>query len=204
MRHVLEQRWNELIQDTGLSSSSASRIFIEILNAYSENHRYYHTLDHLAQVFTQLDAAHCVDQACHWAVWYHDIVYQPGKRDNELRSAKIADKRLAELGVAHDIRASTVEFIMATQSHQTVDSDSGNLFLDADLSILGLSADDYDNYANNVRREYSSIPTYFYNRGRKSFIKQILAGDRIFISDFFHSRYEERARENLAREISRL
>lgn len=73
--------------------------------------------------------------------------------------------------------------------------------MDLDLSILGKSKVEYENYYKNVRKEYKIYPDFMYNKGRIKALKSILESDKIFKTDFFIHKYEEKARENINLEI---
>ena len=79
-----------------------------------------------------------------------------------------------------------------------------NLFLDADLSILGASAEDYIKYAAQVRKEYTVAPDIYYNAGRIKVLQHFLHKARIFTSDFFSDRYEIQANRNVKQELKQL
>jgi predicted metal-dependent HD superfamily phosphohydrolase len=69
--------------------------------------------------------------------------------------------------------------------------------VDIDLSILGAPPETFDAYQEAIREEYSWVPGFLYRRKRKKILRSFLTRDRIFTTDFFFGRYEERARQNL-------
>ena len=84
---------------------------------------------------------------------------------------------------------------------------NGNLvaiFLDLDLSILGAPECEYKKYAKQIRREYGQYPLETYCRGRVDVLKSFLERERMYFSDYFYGKYEERARENIQQEIQSL
>lgn len=78
------------------------------------------------------------------------------------------------------------------------------VFLDLDLSILGASEDDYDGYAKQIGEEYSCYSVEGYRNGRIKVMKGLLNRKRLYFTDYFHMKYEVRARENIEREIKSL
>jgi predicted metal-dependent HD superfamily phosphohydrolase len=199
----LKVRWDALIATCDADGQSAVAHYESLVSAYSERHRTYHTLTHIAQVFTELDTVPILDPAVEWATWYHDAIYRPGAPDNESRSALLARAALGELELDAQLGERVSQLILATRAHKTDDGDSAQrLFLDADLSILGAKPEDYATYSRAVREEYRSIPNILYRRGRRTFLASMLARDSIFLTDHFRHRYEEQANANLTAELA--
>jgi predicted metal-dependent HD superfamily phosphohydrolase len=139
-----------------------------------------------------------------FSVVYHDVIYNAEERNNEERSAELAEQRMQEINVPLDKIINCRRQIIATKSHtQSADMDT-NFLLDADLSILGKSWEEYVTYTTNIRREYAIYPDVIYNAGRKSVLKHFLQMDRIFKTKEFYERFEKDARDNIEREIAML
>jgi predicted metal-dependent HD superfamily phosphohydrolase len=174
---------------------------------YSGKKRYYHNLAHLENMFAQLQS--CQDliedrDTVLFALFYHDIIYKATAKDNEEKSAEAAIKALHQISYPDDRISKCEAMILATKSHTLSSDNDTNLFTDADLSILGSDRDSYDEYCRNVRKEYSIYPDFMYNPGRKKVVQHFLDMQSIFKTAFFIEKYEEKARENLSREIGML
>lgn len=175
--------------------------------AYSGKDRFYHNLDHLHTLVNVLAMAR--KRFSNWdavvfAIFYHDFVYKATNTDNEEQSAKVARKTLSTLGVPENTIGRCEQIILATKTHDTIDNWDVNSFLDADLSVLGMSWEIYSTYAANVRKEYSIYPDFMYNPGRKKVLKHFLEMPRIFKTSFFYRFYETQARVNILKEIELL
>ncbi len=59
----------------------------------------------------------------------------------------------------------------------------------------------YNDYARQVRQEYSLYPDMIYKPGRRKVLRHFLAMPKIFKTDIFFELYEESARRNLQREM---
>jgi predicted metal-dependent HD superfamily phosphohydrolase len=140
-----------------------------------------------------------------FSVFYHDIIYNVLRKDNEPRSAQIAVKRLQVLSVPPEKMEQVQLYIEATQSHAITVAVTNpadlQLFLDFDMSILGADWAVYEAYTHQVRREYRIYPDKMYYPGRKQFLQHCLQGEHIFQTPVFRDRYEARARENMAQEL---
>ena len=140
------------------------------------------------------------------AVLYHDAVYEPGRRDNEARSADLARAHLARWQPALDA-GRVARLIELTASHGSlapadVDADEA-LFLDCDMAILGADPDAFAAYDRAIAAEYRGVvPAWTYRLNRRRFLKSLLARERIYLSDFFHARLDAQARKNLRRAVT--
>lgn len=200
----LEARWEALVRRSGADLARAAPHLRRLLEAYGEPHRAYHGVAHLAHVLSELDGASLDEPAAEWAAWYHDAVYRPGRRDNEARSAALARAALEDLGLGR-LGARAVDLVLATRTHRADLADvPALLLLDADLAILGAEPGAYAWYADAVRREHRALPDRLWARGRRAFLAGMLGRPAIFATAHFAARYERRARENLAAELSRL
>ncbi len=207
---ALERRWRKLLKNYHIEQQIGAPFFQEILSAYSEPHRHYHNLNHLNHMFQELesyetDSSEVVTNEMLWAVWYHDIIYKPGAITNEKKSAIKAKESMRSFNIQQSSIDKVIELIMATEHHQT-DSDDINtqIFLDADMAILGSDETSYSKYCKVVRKEHSGIPDFLFNRGRKKFLSSTLKQESIFLSSFFYRKYELTARRNIELELSDL
>jgi predicted metal-dependent HD superfamily phosphohydrolase len=179
----------------------------EIEHCHCKKKRHYHTLLHLENVLTKLEAVKQYIEdwdTILFSLFYHDIIYSSLKNDNEERSALLAEKRMMQLGVSSISIDRCIIQIIATKKHlQDKDSDT-NYFTDADLSILGADWETYYKYLNDVRKEYAIYPNLIYNPGRKKVLQHFLGLERIYKTDYFFAKLENNARLNLQREIELL
>lgn len=196
----LQEQWHQLMP---LTHSLSKNYFDQLIAAYSEAHRFYHTTQHLCHLTGLLQQASVTDPAVYWASFYHDYVYIAGRQDNEAKSAEIAKAQMLNLHIDSKLIDRCCDFILLTKTHQLDKTDSdAAVFLDADMAILGVSTEDYAVYIDNIKKEYVSIPGFLFNRGRKKFVEACLNQNRLFNTDWFFNRFENQARKNLAWELS--
>ena len=204
---LLFQKFNDLLSRFSNDESLIVVLWQEIEKNYTSKGRYYHNLQHIDSIFKELKAVENVIndiEVLALSVFYHDVIYQSTAKDNEEKSAKLAIKRLTQIGYNSEKINKISEQIIATKSHKiSVDLDT-NFLLDADLSILGKDWDDYEIYIKQIRKEYSIYPDFFYKPGRKKVLEHFLKFPQIFKTEFFIEKYETQARHNLKREIELL
>lgn len=184
-----------------------SAYWCEIARAYAEPQRYYHTLTHLQEVYVQLYAVkeHIEDaSAVLFALFYHDVVYNPARQDNEAKSADMAVHRLTNLGVPQSTIERCHVHIMATRQHTIAANMDTNLFTDADLAILGQSPSHYAQYSLQIQQEYSIYPIAQYRVGRKKVLSHFLTMEAIFKTPYFAATYQQQALQNIRLELEQL
>jgi predicted metal-dependent HD superfamily phosphohydrolase len=204
---MLKEIFNSLLRDFASDQQVIESLWGEIEKRYNERGRHYHNLVHLENLCHELMEVR--SSIKRWDVilfslFYHDIIYNTLRQDNEERSASLARKHLRSLNVGEEKVALCYSQILATKGHTIAEDNDTNLFTDADLSILGKDSAVYDRYTRQIRQEYSIYPALIYNPGRKKVLNHFLAMDRIFKTDHFHSRYEAVARKNIADELQTL
>lgn len=177
----------------------------EITASYSDQRRGYHTLAHLQHFSRQLDLCkhHLSDYpTAYLALIYHDIVYFMLDGTNEEKSALVAVDHLRRLNYPSDLINTCQEMILATKTHSMNSSSDINYFIDADMSILGADKVSYAKYVAGIRKEYGD--SIYFDEGRKHVLQSFLEMERIFKTDFFYKKYEEKARLNIQNEIEDL
>ena len=78
------------------------------------------------------------------------------------------------------------------------------LIVDLDLAILGKSAEEFDAYEANIRKEYNDIPEDQFRKGRSDILETFLNKPAIYYTDYFMNKYQLTAVVNLRRSIGRL
>lgn len=180
----------------------------DLLAAYGHPARGYHDVRHLAEVLARLrelaDAGTTFDPTpVLLAAWFHDAVYD-GERDAEERSAAWAEDALRDLLPAATV-AEVVRLVRLTETHEPADDDANGCALsDADLAILASPTGRYDAYARAVRIEYAHLGDDVFREGRAQVLGALAAKPRLFRTAYGREHWEETARANLARELSRL
>lgn len=182
-------------------------VYNRLVAAYSEQHRHYHTLQHLRECLAHLDATASLarhSDEVELALWFHDAVYDPRRDDNELRSADWAADALRSAGCGEAVASRVHALVLATRAHEAGDDPDVRLLVDIDLAILGTAPARYGEYARQVRAEYAHVPHALFRTRRAALLEALLARERIYATDAFHAALEQRARANLATELDTL
>jgi predicted metal-dependent HD superfamily phosphohydrolase len=185
----------------------AGEVFSMLATAYDGARRHYHNLRHVRQCLEALDEirAKCAQpDAVEAAIWFHDVVYDPTRGDNEARSADVADEALRRMGADERFIETVRELILDTRHVTPAASVDGRILVDIDLSILGRQSDEFDDYEQAIRHEYAHVPDEAFASGRARILQGFLAWEWIYATGLFRERYEAAARENLGRSLARL
>ena len=181
----------------------------DLIARYGEPHRRYHTMVHiedcLAQVAASTDFTDEQRSLMDAAIWFHDVIYDATRNDNEAESAKLAAGRLSGERASPAFVDEVSRLILLTAGH-SVDADDaiGARLVSIDLSILGATPERYDAYAAAIRHEYGHVPEPLYRAGRAAILGRFLESGRLFADPVWAERLEMSARANLTREIAAL
>ena len=219
--HVLERRW--LADCTAAAPQAPPHAVAEVgrdlLGRWGEAHRRYHGTTHLAEVLTAVDTLCTAEGAptgdrivARLAAWFHDAVYvvEPvaSAATNEAESAALADRLLGTLGVDAVTRARVTASVLDTADHglsAAAETDRARVVLhDADLWVLAAPVARFDEYCTQVRAEYAHVPAATYARERSAVLRPFLVRDHLYRTAHARDTWEPAARENLARELTRL
>ena len=94
MEDLLYQRFLEFFP---ASQAIAEAQWLKLKAHYSGKNRHYHNLQHLAAMFEGMDhfpQAVTKPLVFVLSIFYHDIIYNPLRKDNEVQSGKYAEKCL--------------------------------------------------------------------------------------------------------------
>jgi predicted metal-dependent HD superfamily phosphohydrolase len=166
--------------------------------------RGYHDLTHLGEVLARLGELGALDDTeVVLAAWFHDAVYDGGPDDEE-RSARLAETELAGEAVDVDV-PEVARLVRLTATHRPEPGDTrGERLSDADLAILAAPEERYAAYVAGVRREYAAVPDHLFAQGRAAVLADLLAKPAVFHTPHARAHWEDRARDNLSRELQRL
>jgi predicted metal-dependent HD superfamily phosphohydrolase len=197
----LIDRWLETVPDSRTTGE-------DLIARWSEPQRRYHTSEHLSRMLSVVDDhADAADDATavRLAAWFHDIVYDPRRTDNEILSASFAATTLTDLGRDHEEIAEVVRLIWLTTTHNVEAGDrNGALVCDADLAILATDPDEYDAYARSVRQEYAHVPDDAFRAGRIAVLGKLLDLPQLYHVPALREAWEARARAAVTAEINAL
>ncbi|WP_262152338.1 HD domain-containing protein [Chryseobacterium foetidum] len=167
---VLKNIFLEISQNYSSDKKLTEEFWTEIETQYSKTSRHYHNLEHLENIFSELEEvkSEITDfDLITFSVFYHDVIYKSTAKDNEEKSAELAVVRLKNYNLSDNQLQRISKQILATKKHEKSSDQDVNFLTDADLSILGADRNTYQKYTEKIRKEYSVYPDFLYKPGRK-------------------------------------
>ena len=153
--------------------------FTLIDSMYSENHRHYHTFEHIADLLYQLNILDLFnDNVLFLATIFHDIIYDPKKTDNEERSAELFkiwfpkgrnDSRIT------DEEIDEVETIILESKHNgKITTPKSQIFQDLDLRITQTTdLSELIDFENKIFLEYQFVDYSIYKEKRIEVLEKL-------------------------------
>jgi predicted metal-dependent HD superfamily phosphohydrolase len=196
-------------------SRNWSQIHARLKPRYDEPHRHYHAWPHIESLlewFVEVHEHLIEPDSVHFAILYHDAIYDPTASDNEAKSAELFR---GEWGgsLAPPLLHAVDTMILATTSHELEPLNAVepeplvndcSYFLDMDLAILGAPREAFETYNSAIRKEYVHVPDDAFRIGRTNVLERILKRPRLYFTEYFFERLELTARDNLTRAIKAL
>lgn len=186
-------------------AASLQELSTDLLMAWGEPWRAYHTPQHLAEclaAFAEVRGTLCDPAAVGLALLFHDAIYDPARSDNEVRSADWASEALLAMGAKPMLRTAVKTLVLATQHHEPagegVAATDLDALLDIDLAILGSTPARFAEYEEQIRREYAFVPEAEFKAARQRVMRGFAARRPLYRSAYFQLRLEAAARRNLA------
>ena len=178
-------------------------ILLEIVNAYNQKNRYYHNMNHIGKMFEYARFFNIkLSDVQTYAIWFHDIVYVPGNKDNEEKSAEVAEKWLSRLNCMSSNIKIVKQIILDTKLEEPTCIDSGVVI---DLDLLDIAYEDrYDKNKELIRKEFSHLNDEEFRLGRLEWLKFMMNRKTIFVSRYLNHSLEQEAKRILTKELVNL
>lgn len=189
--------------------------YIDIATAmYEINDLGYHNLEHIHRMLDhakEIIGCPPLSKELELAIWYHDVIFVPGKRNNEFSSAKFFKVVATQLSMPDRVNKNIIEnLILLTARHLDVlatDNEdvigyTGMVMLDADLA--GFANTNYSEYLDinaALRTESAHLSDTKYVTGQIGFLEALLNKPSIYYTDYAKAVWEDRARLNIGKTI---
>lgn len=222
--NYIQEKCIEICNDLNISDFS-DKLYNTIVSGYTnDTFRKYHNLEHVKKCLLTLENSKYngnYSAILKMALLFHDIIYIPGRFDNEFKSGECFLKFINKLNIpksklefdVYDVR----DLILMTdhfskEYYEDLIEDEHHFLYseilyikDIDLSGLGSNLETYYNNEKNVREEFLyNMDTYTYWKNRIKFLKNLLSRNYIFETEEFFNEYENQARNNMYNELGRI
>ncbi len=145
------------------------------LAMYDESHRFYHNWDHIEDVMEYAGDDIKSDEVF-IAILFHDIIYDPKRKDNELRSAEFFLENKSEFRKLSPKSIENVyNAILDTRHNGTITTETGKIVCAADLHELVHG--DVETLVKNeekIFKEFQCFDWTEYKQGRIQFLESFM------------------------------
>lgn len=202
-RSRLEVSWRRAWHGIGARSDGGA-LFADLITAWREPQRRYHTLQHLGECIDMFErfgalAAHPAEVEV--GLWFHDAVYDVQRSDNEARSTDWLRNAAAAEGIRAEVVERICALIMATRHAALPSGADEQLLVDIDLAILAADEARFAEYERQIRAEYAAVPEARFGTRRRAVLAAFVDRERIYSTPRLHDELERAARANLAKAI---
>lgn len=200
---MLERRWNAFA--TRIKIDDPAKPWEAIATLHTSPERKYHNIVHIHDCLEKFDAwpdkpTDDGRDSIELAIWFHDIIYESTRADNEDSSAALLTHFLR----GHPLETEAIALIMATEHKEASGMRSEEIICDIDLSILGSPAEQYQSYADAILTEYNWIEPEIYREKRCDVLRNFLLLENIYHTEHARTQWQDQALINLQNEIDQL
>lgn len=191
------------IADIPIDLDELHVVYDELRSVYEHPSRAYHNLEHINNMKRWLTESEQFAKNPHriiLAIWFHDVIYDPKRSDNELKSAEFWIRKMTPFLPEEPLRWVKLA-ILATINHYVNPDPDIQLLLDLDLASLGALWETFCENTHQIRQEYIHVPDKDFREGRKLFLQKMLDRPQIYGTGYWHNRLEDQARENIKKAI---
>lgn len=173
-------------------------VFYELIRKYSKKHRHYHNWEHINEMLSIADSLSVeLSEAQKIAILFHDVIYNIGDKDNEIKSALFMREELEGTYISDETIQIAERIILDTANHQPTIEES-KIVLDLDMAHLAFDFNIFLHYRDKIKKEYSIFSDYDFYNGEISFMENTLKQEEILFTDLFD---EDKLRANLKKKI---
>lgn len=152
--------------------------FKRLRTAYQSEGRHYHTWQHIYECLKFVRLHYGNHPLVIFALFYHDVVYDIRRKDNEFQSAEEWKEYATNRGLLrhHTLKVKFVsDLILMTAGHKLDDNASldARIMSDADMHVFLCPDHHYLEYAQGIWLEYHSVGREAYLAGRLQFLSTI-------------------------------
>lgn len=154
----------------------------DLKNRWNEPHRHFHNIDHLNDLFSQIETISSVFELSEKEIQelslialFHDIVYVPLSPTNEEDSVQLFEEISKRPKKYNDSSHQTITLsIMTTKFHKKANHKISNIFNSLDMNIVFRDIHSLWVWESKIRKEFHMVPDREYKRERLKFLYSLL------------------------------
>ena len=211
MFKIMIHRIKSVLTEIGFCAKDVESVSQDIFNVYTSAERCYHNINHIFKMLDNFDdfirCSGCTTVVKNinefaFAIIMHDYIH--GTTDDVNKSAQKAKDFLHKISLEYDTEY-VEKLIRATDYNKYLKTDfDEQLMQDLDLNTLGADYVEYSEYSNQIRCEYIRYPDSIFYKERIKVLNTFLNRRYIFNTEYYRDKYERTARNNIAKELSKI
>lgn len=150
----------------------------DILNRWDEPHRHWHNIEHLEDVLSKIDKLNSINimeyEIMVIAAFFHDVIYNPEKNNNETKSISLFQKYSRNLPPGYT--NTVIKIIKNSANYPDIPLDKLSVMfwvIDND-PIINKDFNKFKIYEDKIREEYNFVPLDVYKRERIKFLSKYI------------------------------
>jgi predicted metal-dependent HD superfamily phosphohydrolase len=194
-----------ILYNCGCKREYANTITAALYHSMSHNYVFYHTPVHIMSIFSFVKE-HSIElnQTEQLALLFHDSIYRPGSKSNEIFSAEFMGSLLDSTGINEQLIVMAKKVILTTSEHLHFCVDPYcETVMDLDMSGFSASPGIYNLQGTLIEHEF--YPDHYslsdFLNGRLKFLKTLQGKPSIYRTEFFLKNLEAKAQMNLSNSI---
>ena len=184
-----------------------AEIFSALATYYGQPFRQYHNFNHIRYCLRQFDQCTMLihePDALELGLWFHDVIYVSGAKDNERRSADLFHDYAVKYTANTALRRHIEDLIMETTHNSVPCCNDGQFIMDIDVSGFGQDWEDFMEDGLRLRAESDELEDQVYYSKLLKFMRFLSSRSTFFFTAYFQQRYEQNAQNNMRRLIADL
>ena len=133
------------------------------------------------------------------AIWFHDIVYDSTRTDNEKLSANNFKSFGNIIGLKNKHIKEICNLILVTKHNDTVKTESEKIICDLDLREFTSIRSKLN--SEEVRKEFVHLSDEEFYKGRADFLRKMINKKYIYSTDLYRNSLEELAKHRITIEL---
>lgn len=211
---VFETHWRGFLDRFSLGDKKMPTVLRTLLKHYAGTDRHYHSIVHIVKLIEELRRLRAEqpawfldpveDASLELSIWFHDVIYDTTRSDNEEESARLAELYALRLGFSRAVGQRAKDYVRATDHQRFADCFGARLMCDMDLLSLALPPAAFDENTRRIRLEYGRVSDEDWRKGRAAWGESFLDQKKrpsIYQTEYYRERNETYARRNLARMV---
>lgn len=206
--------FGKLLYDIGCNPYFIRSIYNTVFASMTSDKVYYHTPVHVLSMlsFAEINKIELEN----WeklAIFFHDVVYRPGSKNNEINSIQIMLALLDGTDISESLKMQSANAIQATAMHLEEEWEPQfNKLMDLDMSGFCSDSEYFMTQNKCIKKEfcsenlsnYKGVSLNEYTKGRLAFLTKLKNKKSIYRTELFLNNFEQKAQENLINSLREL